>query len=245
MRRRPPRETDVTLEQRAGMVEDYLTGKSLSQLAGKYGYSKRACYNSLKRAGLRPRTPIEAYRISRLNKLLPPLPQGFDAEGFGHWLSGLVDGEGCFGLAWKPPSRNERPTPRAWFIISLRLDDFPTLRVIQSYWRCGTLAVQRKKSTRDHYTRKPSGIFSVQAIGDVANTVVPHFERYPLRAKKAADFAIWKESVRLLYAASLRPQQMQDRRKASRHTEEELARFRDLHDALRATRRYAEPPDLD
>lgn len=119
-----------------------------------------------------------------------------DREAFGHWLSGFTDGEGNFHLARHARVLKSGPSKgfQAFFRIGLRSDDREIVESIQSYWGCGHI----------YYTSKPNGKsliqnpqikYHVTDIASLMEIVVPHFEEFPLRAKKAADFSIWKEAV--------------------------------------------------
>jgi len=41
-------------------------------------------------------------------------------------------------------------------------------------------------------------IFSVRKIEDLINIIIPHFEKYPLLTKKAADFILFKQIIELM-----------------------------------------------
>lgn len=122
----------------------------------------------------------------------PPADIGRDP--FGHWLSGFTDGEGCFRLVHYA----KRNLCSTHFQITLRADDIGVLKLIQSYFRCGGITV------RKHPGSKPLATFQVAKSRDIVHRVIPHFETYPLRAKKKRDFVIWKEAALLVYRASSR-----------------------------------------
>jgi hypothetical protein len=126
-----------------------------------------------------------------------------DRDGFGHWLSGFADGEGCFRLLI---IHNKRPNriydvPTARFELLLRYDDEAILREIREYWGIGSLGT-RKESARSSAAAR----LYISSAFDLARIVVPHFHRYPLRAKKRYDFEVWRRGVALIYQVTLRPQ---------------------------------------
>ncbi len=136
---------------------------------------------------------------------IPAFPADISRDDFGHWLSGFTDGEGCFRLSFTIP----KATSRAYhifapFLIRLRADDCDVLRQIQAYWGCGRLTPWAPHSSRKTFNSKPYAMLTVQRIDALAGILVPHFERFPLRAKKARDFAIWKQGVRLIHQAAHR-----------------------------------------
>lgn len=106
-------------------------------------------------------------------------------DGFGHWLAGFTDGEGCFYI---------RPVATAYsceFVIGLRPDDRPILEEIAMRTGFGLI--------RDHHGTgaKRDGSQSRWEVCRKADcaSLVAIFDRFPLRAKKARDFAIWREAV--------------------------------------------------
>lgn len=136
---------------------------------------------------------------------IPPFPKDIDRDSFGHWLSGFSDGEACFSIRLCHNKVNPqycRVQPMAAFIIGLRADDFSVLQSIQSYFQCGCLCF-RPKSNRPN--GKPSWTFAVGGADKNYTVIAPHFERYPLRAKKARDFIAWKKGVDLMWRVKQSP----------------------------------------
>src|SRR5215467_3440298 len=125
----------------------------------------------------------------------PAFPDDIDPDAFGHWLSGFTDGEGCFYAGCDGRYR------RAFFTLALRLDDRPILELTRSFLACGSFHLREPRKP----THAPALIFAVRDIHSLWNKIVPHFERYPLRAKKANDFLIWKQAVIILHRMSLKP----------------------------------------
>lgn len=165
-------------------------------------------------------------------------PADIDRDAFGNWLSGFTAGEGTFALNWKQyrdPIRAARclPSPNCTFAISLRNDDRHILEVIRSYWRAGTVKEYQ------YGVSKPFALFQVQERKALVSIVIPHFERYPLFAKKARDFAIWRRGVELTVAVGRRPCfKRSDHRFATKWTEAERAEFDGLRSILKEQRRY-------
>ena len=137
-------------------------------------------------------------------------------------MSGFTDGEGCFRLYLNGNTK----TPAARFFISLRKDDESVLFIIQSYLACGAV---------DHNERplpsKPQSLFRVDKIADLAGIVVPHFEHFPLMAKKLMDFGLWRQAVEIIYTVNHRPIR-------TRWTVGERQQFYDIQDALHEQREY-------
>lgn len=172
--------------------------------------------------------------------VLPSFPDDIDRKHFGSWLSGFVDGEGCFRLIYETNNRN--PRPLAEFCLCQRNDDIPVLQLIQAYLRCGKIYTEYRYKNK---VGNPKAIFRVIRFSDLAEIVVPHFDIYPLIAKKRRDFSIWREGILLGQRVSKRP--FKTRRgigKLGRQPKwlpEEVEHFTRLHDALRAQREYKAP----
>jgi hypothetical protein len=106
-------------------------------------------------------------------------------DGFGHWLAGFADGEGCFNIA-----RNGNGSMFCQFRIQVRSDDEPILLEIQRRTGLGRLTKVYKNRGAN-----PSVIWYVSSKAECL-ALVELFETYPLRAKKQRDFEIWARAVR-------------------------------------------------
>jgi hypothetical protein len=153
---------------------------------------------------------------------ITPFPAEIDRNYFGAWLSGFTDGEGCFRLYLNGATK----TPAAKFAISLRRDELSILTLIHSYLKCGAVDLRNP-----HPPSKPQAVFRIDKGVDLATIVVPHFERFPLMAKKSMDFGLWAQAVKLIYSVSLRPIRL-------RWTKEDRNQFYDIQDTLHEQREY-------
>jgi hypothetical protein len=104
----------------------------------------------------------------------------------GYWLAGLVDGEGCFfAHAWHPSTRPHSTNIQIQMTVGLRADDKPVLEHRQAITGLGRLHfIRQGAACRWQWTviRKKERLVLVEI-----------FDQYPLRSKKAADYAIWRE----------------------------------------------------
>ena len=96
------------------------------------------------------------------------------------YISGFVDGEGCFCVSFQPSKRHRfgwevRPS----FSVSQNAERAEPLYVIQRKWECGFIRPDRSDKTLK---------FEVRTIGDLVSKVIPHFRRNPLMSSKKADF---------------------------------------------------------
>lgn len=103
--------------------------------------------------------------------------QGVDLASY---ISGYVDGEGCFNVSLSPRSTllvgwEVRPS----FSVSQNGDRAEVLLLLQQHFGCGTIRPDRSDKTLKWETRK---------LDDLVERVVPHFIRYPLLSAKQLDF---------------------------------------------------------
>lgn len=104
-------------------------------------------------------------------------------DTFGHWLAGFIDGEGCFLIETTRPSA----THYCAFRLEVRADDRPILDEIRERLGIGKIRECRRGTYH-------GAIWAVQNKADCAS-LVGFLDRYPLRAKKARDYAVWREAV--------------------------------------------------
>jgi hypothetical protein len=107
------------------------------------------------------------------------------------WLSGFTDGEGCFLIG--TVQRGRILAPR--FYLGLRADDMAVLEELQRALG-GRLHLRPARGAD-----APQCAWLVSSKRELAG-LVEYFDRFPLRAKKAADFALWREAVSVYCAAS-------------------------------------------
>jgi hypothetical protein len=99
------------------------------------------------------------------------------------YISGYVDGEGCFTVSISP-----RATLRVGWEVRLSMsvsqngDRSEVLLMIQEYFGCGTLRPDRS----DHTLK-----WEVRSLPQLVAVVVPHFRRYPLQSGKRRDFELF------------------------------------------------------
>src|SRR5919109_5152749 len=106
------------------------------------------------------------------------------------YISGYVDGEGCFTVSISPRAKllvgwEVRPS----LSVSQNGDRAEVLRLVQSYFGCGSIRPDRSDKTLKWETRR---------LGDLLGRVVPHFERYPLLSGKRLDFERFAAVCRLM-----------------------------------------------
>ena len=101
------------------------------------------------------------------------------------YLTGYVDGEGCFCLTFNRSKRHAfswdiRPS----FSVSQNSDRAEVLNLLQQVLGCGWTRPDRS----DHTLK-----YEVRSVPDLVHKVIPHFERYPLLSGKAREFEAFAE----------------------------------------------------
>jgi hypothetical protein len=96
------------------------------------------------------------------------------------YISGYVDGEGCFTVSFSPRSGlrvgwEVRPS----FSVSQNADRAEVLTLMREYFGCGGIRPDRSDRTLK---------YEVRSLGDLRRSVIPHFECFPLLSSKARDF---------------------------------------------------------
>jgi hypothetical protein len=96
------------------------------------------------------------------------------------YISGFVDGEGCFCVSFQPSRRHRfgwevRPS----FSVSQNADRAELLYIIQREWGCGFIRPDRSDKTIK---------FEIRNVRDLVEKVVPHFRAHPLISSKQTDF---------------------------------------------------------
>ena len=101
------------------------------------------------------------------------------------YISGYVDGEGCFTVSISP-----RPTLRVgWEVrpslsVSQNGDRSQVLLAIQEHFGCGSLRPDRSDKTLK---------WEVRSLPVIVETLIPHFRDYPLLSGKQCDFELFAE----------------------------------------------------
>jgi hypothetical protein len=156
-------------------------------------------------------------RSGRESTSSPPHAPADLPEDFGHWFAGFADGEGNFDV--RPAANGRSYTCR--FAIGLRADDLPILEEIVRMTGLGSIRLQDGGAGE----QKRQARWSVERKEHLAR-LVEIFDRFPLRAKKARDYVLWRRAVVLWLGV----------RSRRRHDWFEIAA---ISAELRAQRRFA------
>ena len=107
------------------------------------------------------------------------------------YISGFVDGEGCFCVSFQPSRRHRfcwevRPS----FSVSQNADRSELLRTIQKVWGCGFIRPDRSDKTLK---------YEVRNIRHLVEKVLPHFRVFPLLSAKQLDVVRFDRICELVY----------------------------------------------
>lgn len=119
----------------------------------------------------------------------------------GSWLSGIIDGEGCFRIA-KPSPKSGLGLSKSYtpvFAISIRMDD---RNIIDEFIRI--LDIQKQSIHIDYRTGKsnspnsnPAYKINIRDHPTLAYKLIPILEKYPLRSKKRNDFELFRIAINI------------------------------------------------
>jgi LAGLIDADG endonuclease len=107
------------------------------------------------------------------------------------YVTGLTEGEGCFCVSFAVRAKlrmglEARPS----FSLSLNQKDRALLQDLQSFFECGWI-----RESRFDRTFK----FEVRSAKDLIESIVPHFEEFPLSGDKARSFNGFSRVCRMVW----------------------------------------------
>src|SRR6266540_1806890 len=112
------------------------------------------------------------------------------------YISGYVDGEGCFTISFSPRSKlrvgwEVRPS----FSASQNADRAEVLLLMREYFKCGSIRPDRSDKTLK---------YEVRSLDDLIERVIPFFEATPLLSSKQRDFERFAAVCRLMRSGAHR-----------------------------------------
>ncbi len=110
------------------------------------------------------------------------------------WITGFVDGEGCFTVSIFKNPRAQRKL--GWqvfpeFVVSQGKKSINTLELIKDFFDCGSIIHNKRKDNHHEDMYK----YCVRSLEDLQKKIIPFFNQYPLRSAKQNDFFIFKEII--------------------------------------------------
>ena len=104
------------------------------------------------------------------------------------WLTGIIDGEGCFTVA----SATKVCYPR--FFLASRYDDFRIPQRLSSLLGCGRLYINEAVKNQ-----APVVIFGLSSCRLIVETACPILDQCQFMSKKAVEYPLWKTLAKLVY----------------------------------------------
>ena len=99
------------------------------------------------------------------------------------YISGYVDGEGCFTVTFNIRSKARLGLElRPSFSVSQNEDRRQVLDLMQEYFGCGAIRPARRDKTMKYEVRDKD---------DLKKKIIPHFRKYPLLSAKQRDFELF------------------------------------------------------
>lgn len=140
---------------------------------------------------------IDIFDVFRDNIAKAGIPNKLSvSDEFGHWFSGFFDGEGTLVLFFR--MRGKYPELRANIRIMLRDDDADVIHRIKNNLNLGCISFHKKNGKTN-----PAIAWQGDGIKNMAEIIVPLFEKYPLYTKKADEFIIWKKVIIQRYISTM------------------------------------------
>ncbi len=100
------------------------------------------------------------------------------------YISGYVDGEGCFCISIRPRKKNKICWEVvAGFSVAQNENRAEVLSLMKNYFNCGFI----RKNIGDHTLK-----YETRNLNALLTKIIPHFEKYPLQSSKQKDFEIFK-----------------------------------------------------
>lgn len=106
------------------------------------------------------------------------------------YLSGYVDGEGCFCVSINRSRHLFGWEIRPSFSVSQNGDRAEVLEMLRQHFSCGTIRPDRSDRTLK---------YEVRSVAELVERVIPHFEETPLLSLKRRDFELFSQICRLMY----------------------------------------------
>ena len=107
------------------------------------------------------------------------------SDAFGYWFSGYFDGEGCLVMTFSATSRGFGR--RLGVQVACRADDHDVLAGVHGALGVGTLTDYPAKNGLN-----PNTVWRCENAKDLGEVILPLFDRYPLRSKKAREYSLWR-----------------------------------------------------
>ena len=114
-----------------------------------------------------------------------PHPERLEAQ----WVVGFVDGEGCFFVGINPhPEMTSGFQVLPEFTVVQHERDIQLLHALKAFFGCGVV--------RTNHAERMA--YRVRSLDHLNESIVPFFEKHPLKSKKRIDFAKFRRILQLM-----------------------------------------------
>ena len=117
------------------------------------------------------------------------------------WITGYVDGEGCFSINFirQPHRYNRRGYKTGFqvaheFAVTQGASSVDSLHLLMKFFGVGNVYINKRYDNhKEHMYR-----YCVRAREELVKTIIPFFDRYPLRTSKQDNFLKFAECMDLM-----------------------------------------------
>jgi hypothetical protein len=117
------------------------------------------------------------------------------------WITGYVDGEGCFSINFirQPHRQNRRGYKTGFqvaheFAVTQGASSVDSLHLLMKFFGVGNVYINKRYDNhKEHMYR-----YCVRAREELVKTIIPFFNRYPLRTSKQDNFLRFAECMDLM-----------------------------------------------
>lgn len=111
------------------------------------------------------------------------------------YISGLIEGEGCFCISISKHKTNRLGLEvRPMFEIEMVSEDKPLLESLKEVFGCG----QIYDLNYERYGWRPHSKYAVKSQKDIKDKIIPFFRKYSLFGKKKKDFEYFCEAFEMI-----------------------------------------------
>ena len=110
------------------------------------------------------------------------------------WISGFVDGEGCFTISIIRNNYGWQVFPE--FVVSQGEKSKSALKKIEKFFKCGYINLNTRRDNHHEQMLK----YCVRSIHDLSQKIIPFFERNKLKTQKKNDFKIFCKVIKIMIA---------------------------------------------
>ena len=117
------------------------------------------------------------------------------------WITGYVDGEGCFSINLiRQPHRHNRRGYKTGFQVAHEFavpqgaSSVDSLHLLMKFFGVGNVYINKRYDNHKEHVYR----YCVRSREELVKTIIPFFERYPLRTSKQVNFRKFAECIDLI-----------------------------------------------